>query len=191
MKRGVRYTQTDLLESAKGRESDGPEFEECGAATLAASEYSTPLPPTHGAPHCATSSSDSDDVWSMSCSWSLPGAERSATIDPSVHTARRMAAPQYSPLLVKDILIDSRASIHLFQTAAVRKTATVLNTGPDLGHINGVGGRSPVTAMLGAQLTLEGGVRISVKAPFACPSDGEGATAQDILSTAKLAGILL
>ena len=84
------------------------------------------------------------------------------------------------------ILIDSGASIHLFQTCAMRRVATVIDTDSPMGYINGVGGRSPVTAVLGARLSLEGGVRLVVKAPYAAAADGAGATAQDILSTGKL-----
>lgn len=65
-------------------------------------------------------------------------------------------------------------------------TGTRLTSNAPLGHINGVGGRTNVTAMLGARLHLDGGVCIVLKAPFARASQGAGAAAQEILSTGKL-----
>ena len=84
------------------------------------------------------------------------------------------------------IMLDSGASIHLFQTEAMRGAATQLEAGASMGYINGIGGRSPVTAMLGVRLRLKGGASIVLKAPFAKAPDAAGATAVDILSTAKL-----
>ena len=85
------------------------------------------------------------------------------------------------------VMLDSGASIHLFQTDAMFDAATQLSSSEPLGHINGVGGRTNITAMLGARLHLaDGGVIIVLKAPFARGSEGSGAAAQDILSTGKL-----
>ena len=106
-----------------------------------------------------------------------------------VHVAQRGAQVRSGSTRVRaQILIDSGASIHLFQTDVMRRVATMFDSSSSgaLGYINGVGGRSPITALLGVRLHLLGGVRIDVKAPFAAAIEGGGATAQDIISTAKL-----
>ena len=126
--------------------------------------------------------SDSDGecaAHAVSCSWLTQEPELEAT-GASVHTAASVPPVPDESSTRAELLIDSGASIHLFQTEAMRKVATVVDASSPLGHINGVGGRSPVTALLGAHLHLKGGVRISVKAPFAAAAEGAGATAQDI-----------
>ena len=85
-----------------------------------------------------------------------------------------------------NFLVDSGASIHLFQSKAMRDTALELPADAPMGHVNGIGGRSEVSAVLGAQLYLEGGVNIAVRALYAGVPEGAKTKAQDILSTAKL-----
>ena len=108
----------------------------------------------------------------------------------SVHLAQSeahaMEAPHERQEMRLRIMLDSGASIHLFQTDAMRSVATNLVTSEPLGHITGVGGRTSISAVLGAHLHLEGGASIVLRAPYAKALVGAGATAQDILSTAKL-----
>ena len=111
-----------------------------------------------------------------------PESEQGGCISDAVH----MAQAEASQAVRLRLMLDSGASIHLFQTDAMLQAATQLTTDAPLGHINGVGGRTDVTAMLGARLHLDGGVSIVLKAPFARAMQGAGAAAQDILSTGKL-----
>ena len=183
-RRAVRCASGEQLDA----ESDGDDhhYEDYGVAALGV----TPALSTSNAGRraydpCEDDSDSSEEHEVRAVSWHMPDASGHGGISAAVHTAQHQPEAQGS-FMQASLLIDSGASIHLFQTDAMRKVATELVVNSSLGYINGVGGRSPVTAMLGAQLHLKGGVRLMLKAPFAAPSEGAGATAQDILSTGKL-----
>ena len=103
----------------------------------------------------------------------------------SVHLTQGETTSESEPVKLR-IMLDSGASIHLFQTDAMHGAATQLNTSEPLGYINGVGGRVSVSAMLGAQLNLKGGVSVVLRAPYTRAPPGAGVAAMDILSTGKL-----
>lgn len=105
--------------------------------------------------------SDSEDErFVKALSWSEPVrdlASRQGGSIPcgSVHLTLGEATGEPEPVKLR-IMLDSGASIHLFQSDAMGGATTQLHSSEPLGNINGVGGRVSVTAMLGAQLNLKG-----------------------------------
>ena len=135
-------------------------------------------------------SDSEDECYVKALSWGEPArdlASKQGGVMPSysVHLTQGETTCESEPVKLR-IMLDSGASIHLFQTDAMHGAATQLNTSEPLGYINGVGGRVSVSAMLGAQLNLKGGVSVVLRAPYTRAPPGAGVAAMDILSTGKL-----
>ena len=84
-----------------------------------------------------------------------------------------------------ELVVDSGAGLHLFQTATMRAAARELAPREADGFVSGIGGRSHITTELGVRLSLEGGVHIDLHAPFV-ETHVRGGAARDIISTAVL-----
>ena len=84
-----------------------------------------------------------------------------------------------------ELMVDSGAGLHLFQTATMRAAARELSPREADVFVSGIGGRSHVTKNLEVRLSLEGGVHIDLQAPFV-ETHGGGGAARDIISTAVL-----
>ena len=178
--KSVRYAEEETEDAAPTLADDGEDmYEEYGVASFGEQSHCRAMPQRA----YVGDDSGSDDEYYMnaiSCD-----AVACYSVGGAVHQMQPSAARTSEPLRTS-LLIDSGASIHLLQTQAIRNVATEISTNAPLGFINGVGGRSPITAVLGIQLHLDGKVRIAVQAPFAGVGDGEQRNAQDILSTGQL-----